>query len=291
MLGTAALGMPYGVSNPPVTPDTDSVFAIFDLAWESGITCFDTAPAYGLAEKRLGEWSRSRGLSADVVTKLPSLGHVPDSGVTSAVAEAVDKSAKVLEPSRIAGYLTHDSTDFLRPAVRQALERTSEKGLIETFGPSVYTGADVRRALAAARPAILQLPVSALDQRIVSDGTLDACREAGTRVFARSIFLQGVMLMPPEDLPAHLSRLREAVAAFMHLASESGTGPLSLAVRFALQTPGVTSVVVGAISCTQLSEIVSAGRQPDLDEATREALRRIAGPIPSDLLDPRRWPR
>ncbi len=46
-LGTAQLGMDYGVVAPSRAPDEGAARAILDAAWDAGITCFDTARLYG----------------------------------------------------------------------------------------------------------------------------------------------------------------------------------------------------------------------------------------------------
>ena len=47
VLGTAQLGMKYGVANTLGQPSTHVSQKIIDTAVEQGIVCFDTAVAYG----------------------------------------------------------------------------------------------------------------------------------------------------------------------------------------------------------------------------------------------------
>jgi aryl-alcohol dehydrogenase-like predicted oxidoreductase len=53
-LGTAQLGLDYGVNNLTGKPRFEESRAIIQTALESGITAFDTAPAYGDSEEILG---------------------------------------------------------------------------------------------------------------------------------------------------------------------------------------------------------------------------------------------
>ena len=54
VLGTAQLGMDYGVANRRGKPEPKEAVEIVQTAWENGIRFFDTAQAYGESERVLG---------------------------------------------------------------------------------------------------------------------------------------------------------------------------------------------------------------------------------------------
>ena len=68
-LGTAQLGMPYGIANRTGKPDLAAARSIVDTAWDAGIRYFDTAQAYGDSESVLGQALENR--DAAIITKLP----------------------------------------------------------------------------------------------------------------------------------------------------------------------------------------------------------------------------
>lgn len=72
VLGTAQLGMKYGIANTSGAPAKDEAFAILDAALEGGINTFDTAAAYGESEGVLGAWIGSRAAKKDIyiITKI-----------------------------------------------------------------------------------------------------------------------------------------------------------------------------------------------------------------------------
>ena len=257
-LGTASLGMAYGVANPDIALGRREAHAILGTAWKAGITCIDTAPAYGQAEAYTGEWVASSGADPLIVTKLPSLGAVPDSEVAGAARHAIEASLARLGRDKLDGYLAHGGADYARPAVRDALEALRSDGLIAAFGASVYDPRQALSVLETGPPDLLQLPLNLLDRRMVDVGVLAACRDAGVMVFARSIFLQGAMLMAPEALPRHLAPMARTLADLRELARTSGTTVQSLAVRWVRNRPAVTSCVVGVYSPGQLHELVDA---------------------------------
>lgn len=54
-LGTISIGRVWGVTQTPV-PSEEEAVSLLSTAYDLGISYFDTAPAYGLSEERLGTW-------------------------------------------------------------------------------------------------------------------------------------------------------------------------------------------------------------------------------------------
>ncbi len=86
--------MPYGIANPGETPTSTDRGSHARLGLgRPGVTTFDTAPAYGDAEQRLGAWIGRRGVNAHVATKLPALvAACADADVAKAVDDAIQAS-------------------------------------------------------------------------------------------------------------------------------------------------------------------------------------------------------
>ena len=80
-LGTAQLGLSYGINNTDGKPDEKKAFEILDCALENGINTLDTAAAYGESEQVIGRWLKTKAPSRRpfVVTKAVSLDHAPAS--------------------------------------------------------------------------------------------------------------------------------------------------------------------------------------------------------------------
>jgi aryl-alcohol dehydrogenase-like predicted oxidoreductase len=89
---------------------------------------------------------------------------------------------------------------------------------------------------------------------------LDRLRAAGIEVHVRSAFLQGLLLISPEDRPAKFARWREPLAAWDGWLMESLLTPLTGALGFACGDGRIDRVVVGVDSHRQLTEIVAASR-------------------------------
>lgn len=287
LLGTAQLGMPYGLGAARAGIDEPAAHAILDAAWARGVRGLDTARAYGEAEARIGRWRRRRGPAPFVVSKFPPLG---ESDGADAVAAALAASQRQLGLDRIDVYLAHRGSDLLRPGVLDALRAAAADGRIGAFGASIYGAAEGRSLLGIEDLAALQLPLHLADTAAADSGLLEAAARRGVAVFARSVFLQGLLLADPRALDRRFAAAAPALARLEDLARSAGTTRAALALAAVRALPAVAAIVVGVDSAAQLEETLAAQSAPPDRAAVAEALA-IGRGFPRELADPRRWNR
>jgi len=134
------------------------------------------------------------------------------------------------------------------------------------------------------KPDLLQAPASLLDQRLLLDGSLMAVREMGIEVHLRSIFLNGLLFLPPDRVPAQLKGAAGRLSRARRMIAEGRSDPLQAALGFALSRPEADAVIVGASSAAELSAVIAAASSPPPDLDWDEMA--IDDPI---ALDPDRW--
>lgn len=279
--------MNYGIAGRG-QPDAAEVGAILAQAARAGISVLDTAHAYGSAETVVG--AQSLAASMRIVTKTRT---VRSSRIENADCEAVEAaledSFRRLRRSAVYAVLVHDAGDLLVPGADrlwQLLERHRAAGSIERIGVSVYDPAQCR-AIAAAFPLeIVQLPFNLYDQRFLESGALADLKAGGVEIHARSAFLQGLLLMPPEALPAHFDSIRSHHARLHAFARAHGVSPLAAALNFCLRQPDIDHVVVGCEKVGQIEEILAAAAlQAPLLFLESFALTDVG------IIEPSRWPK
>ncbi len=171
------------------------------------------------------------------------------------------------------------------PSWWDCLRTLRDDGLFDRVGISAYASDDPAGLDRRFRPDLIQAPASLLDQRLLVDGSLAEVREMGVEVHLRSIFLNGLLFLPPDRAPsqigaASISRLARA----RRLIAEGRSDPLQAALGFALSRPEATTVIVGAATASELSAVIAAAGSPppDLDWDDMAMDDPVA-------LDPRRW--
>lgn len=288
-LGTVQIGLRYGLAER--IPDESEAFVLLDRAWEMGLRQFDTARAYGDSEARIGRWMAARGRVPIIASKLPSLETVVDRDATARVRSAIDQSRAALGRERIDQYLCHRAEDLARPAVRDALAEALDDGRIGAVGVSCYAPEDALAATEGVdRIGLIQLPVNVLNRHAVQSPAQGILCNRGGRLMARSIFLQGVLLLPPERLPTHLAALAPAIQRFSGIAREAAIPRQHLALAFVLDRMPASAAVVGFQKADELDALIGLPESTEAMRTTLQALDGLSEMAPPPLLDPRTWP-
>ena len=292
-LGTVQLGMAYGIANQGGQPTTGQADAILDTAVRDGVTTFDTARAYGSSEAVIGSWMARRDAAhgIGIVTKLSPIPEGAPNTRKDAVDASLRASRKALGRATIDLVLAHREADLLDDAVASALNEARERGEIGGFGASVYSIETARRLIDIEHIRALQVPMSAADRRFDTSGIVGRANDRGLVVFARSVFLQGALLMAPDLLPPHLAPLGPRLSQARAIAEARGR-PLSEALMLAVRdTPGVTSLVVGVDRADQLAPHCRSIRAAPLGQDAASTLIACFEGLSDDVIDPSRWPR
>jgi aryl-alcohol dehydrogenase-like predicted oxidoreductase len=288
VFGTAALGLAYGLGRngePAALMDEPDAAQLVASALEQGIAVFDTAPAYGVAEERLGRVLGTRG---KVWTKLARHDVLGPALVDQAVA-SLDESLARLGRPRVDLLQWHNWTADLamNPEFRACWARLGTDARVGGLGASTYGPDDALAAVESGFFEVVQVEWNLLNQRVV-DAIRDAAGRRNVSVAVRSVFLQGALTDDGRDLPA-LPALRAGVNAAARGASEAGMTLQHLALSAALQCAGVRYVLVGIDRPGQLEDAVRVTKLEPLTQETCAALHSLAGGYDA-AFDPRTWP-
>ena len=288
-LGSTQFGLDYGVSNRRGQCPPAEVKRILALAGAVGVRIVDTAADYGNAEATLGE-VLAPNHEFRIVTKV---GWADDVGAAAGAPEeleaALAKSLGRLKQESVHAVLFRRPDNLHgthRAAVRRWAASVKARGLAAKIGVSLHTPEDADTLLAGLEVDIVQTPFNILDRRIISRGRLERLKDAGIEVHARSVFLQGLLLMAPGDIPAELAAARPPVAAVHEAARQAGLSPLEAALGFVLGQEGIDCALVGAASADQAREIFRAART-----AGKTTIPAVTGLDDADILNPVRWPQ
>jgi hypothetical protein len=281
-LGTVQFGLPYGVANQQGQVSLYQAAAILTCAQGAGLDTLDTAMAYGNSEERLGQvgvpnWK--------VISKLPAL---PDQALSVEhwVEEAVATCLDRLRVGSLYGLLLHRSADLLGSQgtiLYKSLVGLKQRGWVEKIGVSVYGPEELAILYPRFPLDLVQAPFNGLDQRLVTSGWLSLLQQNGVEVHGRSLFLQGLLLMPPEHRPPRFRHWQPLWDAWDSWLAETRVSPLQACLGCAWHQTGLSRLVVGVDSLTQLQEILTAlgsSLPPWPDHLRSDDI---------DLINPARW--
>ena len=281
VLGTVQLGMPYGLANTTGQPSKEEAFEILDTAFEGGINTFDTASAYGSAEELLGEWIAARTIkkSVYIVSKV--------TGGSGSIRSLIEQSLQRLHIEQLDGCLLHSSEHLCERDVMDDLQQAKQDGLVGHVGVSIYDEADAQKALDVGMEYV-QIPYNVFDQRLDKTDFFDRATAAGVTVFARSPFLQGVLLMNPDAVPPHLSAARPHLERFIEISQRHNLSQLEAALLFAYSSRA-QHVIFGAESHAQVEEALAIVKNKTMPVDLIEEIRESFQDVDRSIIEPRLW--
>lgn len=282
-LGTVQFGLAYGVSNTAGQVGPQAASEILARAHGLGVDLLDTAIAYGSSEQVLGEIGVDR---FRIVSKLPA---IPEGtqDVHAWMLSSADQSLGRLKRPSLYGLLLHRPgvlSGEHAAAIRQAFRELKASGKVAKTGISIY-GPDELDALGTLDDIdIVQSPLNILDTRLIDSGWLDKLHRAKVEVHVRSVFLQGLLLMPSHQRPAYFGQWGELWATWDRWLAARQQTPLEAALRFVLSVDNVERVVVGVESRSHLEQIAAVEAMGGLSD------RPVwPAPIDASLLNPSLW--
>lgn len=283
-LGSAQFGLNYGIANQTGQVCLSGAAAILGAAELAGFNTLDTAIAYGDSEERLGKIGVKRW---QIVSKLPRLPDMlPDVGAW--VRTSVLGSLERLNVPSLHGLLLHHPADLVGPqgtALQIAIKELKALGLVRKIGISVYDPEELTTLLKLMSVDIVQAPFNILDRRLIHSGWLGKLQELRIEIHTRSVFMQGLLLMPQQLRPARFHKWQTLWDEWECWLNVHKLTPIQACMRYALSFDEIKRIIVGVDTPIQLGEIIAAasGEVPPVPYGLQTT--------DVTLLNPSHWPK
>jgi aryl-alcohol dehydrogenase-like predicted oxidoreductase len=290
VLGTAQLGLPYGISNKTGKPDMPRAFAIVLKAWESGIREFDTAQAYGDSELILGKAIAELGFSqkAKIISKFkPNLNHLN----AQAMSRSLDQSLERLGVQSLFGIMLHreDMLSLWDKGLGEILHSFVSSGRVKKIGVSLYSPDKAIEALNTEGVHIIQIPTNILDRRFENAGVFKLADEKKKEIYIRSVFLQGLLLIKSEEIAPEMAFARSVIEKLVSLSNDSGLSRQEIALGYIKSKMPKAYVIFGAEIPEQVRENVEAWKKK-MPESLGNKVRALFANVDERILNPSLWP-
>ncbi len=260
---------------------------IVDLAFDSGVNFFDTANTYGdgASEVLLGNALKGRRRDVVVATKVFNpFGPGPnDSGMSRVhIMNAVEDSLRRLQTDYLdLYYIHHVDTQTPLEEMLRALDDLVRQGKVRYTACSNYEAWRLMEALwisdseGWARFDCYQ-PQYSLVVRDIEEELIPVCELKGLGVVVWSPlgggFLSGDYRPGQSSVTGNRSEegwayperyfancADDSLAALLDMAESTGHSPAQVALRWVLQQPSITSVIIGARTVEQARDNIMAG--------------------------------
>lgn len=263
-LGTAQFGLDYGISNTRGKVSLEEAGLILDVARAAGMDLIDTAPSYGDSEASLGKLLQGSTDFRIMTKTLPMKGAPLTPQRVKEIERTFSNSLAHLSAKSLYGLLVHHAEDLLGPGgelLIESLRNLQSRKWVHKIGVSVYNARQIDGILKLFTPDLIQVPLNVFDQRLLQSGHLRSLKKQGIEIHARSIFLQGLLLMEPNTIHPYFSGVRSHFSRYRDFLIQEGLTPLETAVQFVLQHPEIDSAIVGVAAASELQQIIDACRK------------------------------
>lgn len=292
-LGTAQLGMQYGINNKVGKLQKQSVFEILDTAVANKIKMWDTASIYGEAEELLGEYlaeHKDTTRNVKLISKqCQAVDGMDCQAVERCIRDELHQSLTRLHREYLDGYLLHSYREVDNPDTIKTLRKLKEEGLVRAIGVSVYEVDEAEKAVKSGVIDYLQMPCSIFDQRGLTSGVFQKAKEKGITVFTRSAFLQGLLMMKEEEIPEYLDGIKPYVAKFNQILIKYGMEKKHAVLKFILSQTVIDYMVFGVETKGQLEEIVQETKNESIPDVFMQDIKNNFNNISTDLILPINW--
>ena len=283
-LGTVQFGIDYGINSENGQVRPEEVRNILNYAHSQNVDLLDTAPAYGSSEKVLG------GLNVQNFKVVTKTRHFDNTEISNDDIDLLKKdfscSLSDLRQDSFYGVLVHNADDLLKSGSEKLFDQLQELKQAEKImkiGVSVYDYSQLQSIFDNFDIDLVQLPFNILDRRMIDSGMFATFKSKGIEVHARSVFLQGLLLMSEKNRPDKFNRWHGLWKIWHEWLNDNQISALEGTIRHAISMPEISKVLVGVDNVDQLKEIVvaSSGVLPDIPDEmfTNDA----------NLLNPSNW--
>jgi aryl-alcohol dehydrogenase-like predicted oxidoreductase len=283
ILGTAQMGLDYGINNSVGKISEEESHKILFKAFSSGITILDTAEAYGNAHQVIGAYHKKfPAHKFQIITKIP---HNIDS---NSFEIKIKEYLKDLDINSLEVLMFHSFDSFVLSKKNiDVLVDLKCKGHINHIGVSVYTNEQLDFLLGEDEISVVQLPFNLLDNINIRGKLIQELKAKGKIIHSRSVFLQGLFFKNLTVKNKTVQKLYSELELLKEITIQTNCSMEELALGYCLKQDDIDNVLIGVDSTLHLDANLKASTYT-LREETIKTINTIKVDD-LDLLNPTLW--
>ncbi|MDA1168941.1 MAG: aldo/keto reductase [bacterium] len=293
-LGTVEIGLAYGLGNKGLPSEQDAI-TLLKTAVEMGITYFDTARGYGLAEERIRKSEIAKTSNIVIGTKfgqfLKQGPNLRGQDLEKRIREDIDVSRKNLgqEVLQLAQF-HNELEDFVNYSeIIEIAEKLKHEQKVLHVGVAIRGEAAALAAIKIGFFETIQLANSIVDQRMTKNVLIKA-HEKNIGIINRSVLLKGALTPARARLPETLAKLKENADKAEEIANNIGISLPTLAIRYVLSNPAISTALIGTSTANRIQSALEALQAGPLSEEIIHQLQQLSLTDPVQI-DPAQWPK
>ena len=279
VLGTANFGQRYGVQGKPelTQKEVDRM-----LVWASGkIDELDTSEDYKKSHKIISKHSFNFKITSKIdLNKIATANEL-----TSRISQ-ISQELKKLQVERIL-LRPHSSNNEVTLKAIKKLRELQEGSLIGEIGLTIYDTKELEYfSSEISGPLVFQVPISIINQSFEKLVRGNPRQYKHFKFYARSIFLQGLLLMEVTKIPSHLQEISPAILFLNNELERVGSSIPEATFSYLKRQEWIVGIIMGVSNLEELQRNVEIFHSSTVFDL--ELLDRLPS-VPSKIRDPRLW--
>lgn len=254
ILGSAQFGMHYGISNKTGKPSLHGIESIIQFCVKNEINRIDTAIDYGDSEKNLGHV----GVDAfKIITKINP--NKFKKNINDHFLLEIEKSINRLKVDNLDTVLIHNSENITQDneeVIFKSLLSLKEKGLTKKIGISSFDKKNILNLSNKYKFDVVQTPCNLFDQSLIKSELHKNLNDKEIEIHARSVFLQGLLLMKKNKLPKKFDKWKTLLDSYYNWLEDNKVLPIQAALSYVKQYKEISGIVVGVNKLSELKDII-----------------------------------
>lgn len=252
ILGTANFDMNYGLKNRYKKLEKTEIKKIIYYLKEKKINYIDTSQNYNNTEKILGNLNIK---NFKITTKFTFA-----QDTSALVKEKFLTTTKNLKTNFVHTIMFHRSEDLFKKNGEEVFSKMvllKKGGYIKKIGVSVYRKEELKKVLDKYKFDVVQVPINIFNQSFLEKKFLSYMKKKKVEIHARSIFLQGLLLMREKEIPKNLLKNSNLFQKWNLWLKKNKITNLEACLNFVTKQKSVKKIIFGVDSLKQLKEILN----------------------------------
>ena len=248
-LGTANFGTKYGMDNTKIN-DID-LFKIIRVANTYNVLSIDTSFEYSNSHHNL------KKIIIENININSKIFLEQNSCFSSVKKKIMDFNKN--SPSKIYSLLLHNQNDAVQFEKITLLKKIKTEGVVDEIGVSFYDLNVLKNTLKIWTPDIVQIPINPFNLDFISGNFLKKLKRKNIKIFARSIFLQGLIVKQYNSVDI---KFKKELEKWFYFCKSKSLHTVKACLDFCKSIKELDFIIVGVQDAKDLKQIIKYYNQP-----------------------------
>ena len=162
-------------------------------------------------------------------------------------------------PSKIYSLLLHNQNDAVQSEKITLLKKLKTEGVVDEIGVSFYDLNVLKNTLKIWTPDIVQIPINPFNLDFISGNFLKKLKRKNIKIFARSIFLQGLIVKQYNSVDI---KFKKELEKWFYFCKSKSIHPVKACLDFCKSIKELDFIIVGVQDAKDLKQIIKYYNQP-----------------------------